>query len=107
MIIAAAGDDGVYKRARVVALVYHRKEQMEKLVAVEVFLIDCGVKEEIQLEDVSQLPPQFGLDNYPAGAVRVVVSGVVPGDGDTDWGSQAMMHLLAKLDLGSNKDRYD
>ena len=104
MLIAAAGDDGVYKRARVVALVYHRKEETEKLVGVEVFLIDCGLKEEMKLEDVTGLPSQFGLDIYPAGAVRVVVSGLVPGDGDTDWGSQVMMYLLAKLDLGTNKE---
>ena len=104
MMVAAAGQDGVYRRARLQEMMYERKDEQEKLVAVTVFLVDGGVQEEVPLADIAELAPEFGLDQHPAAAVRVVVGGVVPGDGDTSWGGQASLQLVAGLTAARGRE---
>ena len=41
-IVAAASEDGVYRRARLMALSYEVKNGMEKLTKCRVFFVDCG-----------------------------------------------------------------
>ena len=104
--MAAAGEDGVYKRARLLDKIVERKDEMEKLVGMNVFFLDSGVEEDISLDDIAELPEKFGLHHYPAAARRVVISGVVPGDQDRHWGTHILMHLLPKLNIGGHSERY-
>ena len=104
MMVAVAGQDGVYRRARLQEMVYEVKDEQEKLVAVTVFLVDAGVQEEVPLADIAELGPEFGLAQHPAAAVRVVVGGVVPGDGDTSWGGQASLQLVAGLTAARGRE---
>ena len=94
MLVAAATDDGVYKRAKLLEMIYKVQDEQESLVGVEVFLVDYGIKAEVELSDISELLPEFSYDNFPPCALKVVIGGVVPGDGDTDWGTQAAICLL-------------
>ena len=104
-LVAAAGEDGVYRRARLVNQVYQRRGEMEQLVAMVVFLIDSGTEEEVRLDDIAELPEEFGLKYYPAAARRVFISGVVPGDDDRDWGDQVLMHLINRVSLRPSQDK--
>ena len=104
-IVAAASEDGVYRRARLMALSYEVKNGMEKLTKCRVFFVDCGFEEEVLLADISQLPEQFSLKSHPAAAIRVVVCGVVPGDKDLDWCHQALMHLSTRMEIGCHADK--
>ena len=105
LLVAAAGADGVYRRAKLVEMVYKVKDEMEELVSVVVFYIDTGITGDVEMSDIAALPDMFNTDQYPAAATRAVVSGVVPGDRDTDWCHAAMMHLSANMKLGCYADR--
>ena len=105
MLVAAATDDGVYKRAKLLEMIYKVQDEQESLIGVDVFLVDYGIKAEVELGDITELLPEFGYDKFPPCAVKVVIGGLVPGDGDTGWGTQAAMHLMASCDLRRDRDR--
>ena len=104
MLVAVATDDGVYKRAKLLEMIYEVKDEQESLVRVEVFLVDFGIKAEVELTDITELLPEFSYDNFPPCAVKVVIGGVVPGDGDTAWGTQAAMLLMGSCDLRNDRE---
>merc|ERR1719369_1686489 len=83
-LVAAAGDDGVYKRARLERLVYRVKGQVQELEKVEVFNVDYGEREFVKPVDVCSLPQHLGVEMFPPVVVRVVVSGIMPRDRDWD-----------------------
>ena len=105
MLVAAATDDGVYKRAKLLEMIYEVKDEKESLVRLEVFLVDYGIKAEVELSDITELLPDFSYDKFPPCAVKVVIGGVVPGDGDTAWGTQAAMLLMGRCGMRRDRDR--
>ena len=94
-LVAAAGSDGVYRRAR---LVYRARGQMQQLDMEEVFTVDCGERETVQPCDLSSLPDQLGVDVFPPVATRLVVAGIVAQDMDRNWGVQASMYVSSMME---------
>ena len=88
--MAAAGSDGVYRRARL-EIVHKVRGQMQYLDRVEVFTVDCGEKEMVKPSDLSNLPDSLGVEMFPPAATKVVVGGIMAMDMDRDWGVQASM----------------
>ena len=97
-LVAAAGRDGVYRRARLERLVYRARGQMQQLDMVEVFAVDWGERETVQPCDLSSLPDQLGVDIFPPAATRLLVAGIVAQDMDRDWGVQASMYLSSMME---------
>ena len=64
-LVAAAGSDGVYRRARLEEMVYKVRGRMQYLDSVEVFTVDCGEKEMVKPSDLSILPEEFGVSVFP------------------------------------------
>ena len=60
-LVAAAGSDRVYRRARLEEMVYKVRGQMQYLDRVEVFTVDCGEKEMVKPSDLSNLPDNLGF----------------------------------------------
>ena len=94
-LVAAAGSDGVYRRAR---LVYRARGQMQQLDMEEVFTVDCEERETVQPCDLSSLPDQLGVDVFPPAATRLLVAGIVAQDMDRDWGVQASMYVSSMME---------
>ena len=105
MLVAAATDDGVYKRAKLLEMIYKVKDEQESLVGVVLFLVDYGIKAEVELSDITELVQDFSYENFPPCAVKIVIGGVVPGDGDTAWGTQAALHFMGNLSMKPCRDR--
>jgi hypothetical protein len=80
-LVAAAGSDGLYRRARLEEMVHKVMGQMQNLDRVEVFTVNCGEKKMVKPSDLSNLPYS------PSAATKVVVGGIM----DRDWGVQASM----------------
>jgi len=97
-LVAAAGSDGVYRRARLEEMVYKVRGQIQYLDRVEVFTLDCGEKEMVKPCDLSSLPDHFGVEEYPPAVTKVVVGGVMAMDRDKDWGLQASMYVSSMME---------
>ena len=105
-LIAAADEECVYQRARVVELITKKVgEEVEKIVKVKVFMIDKGLEEEVERDDLARLPAELSVTEFPPCATRLVVSGAVPGDRDTHWGVATTISLLAMMDLERQEER--
>ena len=97
-LVAAAGSDGVYRRARLEEMVYKVRGQIQYLDRVEVFTLDCGEKETVKPCDLSSLPDEFGVEEYPPAVTKVVVGGIMAMDRDKDWGMQASMYVSSMME---------
>ena len=86
-LVAAAGSDGLYRRARLEEMVHKVMGQMQYLDSVEVFTVNCGEKKMVKPSDLSNLPYSLGVEMFPSAATKVVVGGIM----DRDWGVQASM----------------
>jgi len=103
-LVAAAGTDGVFKRVRLENTVYKVKGSVHYLESVEVFMVDSGVKETVQLTDLSELPDHLGADHYPTIAKRVIVGGLMAMDSDSDWGVQSTMYVSSAMESQGNAE---
>ena len=79
--MAAAGNDGVYRRARLEEMLYKVRGQMQYLDRWEVFTVDCGEKEMVKPSDLSNLPDSLGVEMFPPAATKVVVGASWPWTG--------------------------
>ena len=99
-LIAAADENCVYQRARVLELLTKEEgEEGEQIVKVKVFMVDKGLEETVQPSDLASLPAELSVAEFPPCATRLVVAGVVPGDRDNSWGVATTISLLAMMDL--------
>ena len=101
--MAAAGSDGVYRRARL-EIVHKVRGQMQYLDRVEVFTVDCGEKEMVKPSDLSNLPDSLGVEMFPPAATKVVVGGIMAMDMDRDWGVQASMYVSSMMEGQGDKE---
>ena len=106
--MTAADKDCIYWRARIERLITREVKEvkgLEQITGAEVFLIDLGVRVDVGVGDLAHLPEDVLEDEVPPCASRVVVSGVLPADRDTDWGHSTSFSLLGLMELESQIER--
>ena len=94
-LVAVAGSDGVYKRARLEEMVFKVRGQTQYLDMVEVFAVDCGEKMMVKPSDLGILPDSLGVKLFPIAAIKVVIGGVVAMD--RDWGVETSKYVSSMM----------
>ena len=102
--MAAAGSDGLYRRASLEEMVHNVMGQMQYLDRVEVFTVNCGEKKMVKPSDLSNLPYSLGGEMFPSVATKVVVGGIMAMDMDRDWGVQASMYVSSMMEGQGDKE---
>ena len=93
-LVAAAGSDGVYRRARLEEILRGHMQYLDRL---EVFTVDCGEKEMVKTSDLNILPDSLGVEIFPPAATKVVVGGIMmEGQGDRElvYRGRVLLHLI-------------
>ncbi|XP_065064666.1 putative ATP-dependent RNA helicase TDRD12 [Rhopilema esculentum] len=84
----------IYKRVRVRSVV-RRSAQTGIATEVNVFGIDCALSKDVPVEELLFLPSNkhFSLEEVPAQAIELVVSGVKPVDSSFSWTIEACLKV--------------